>query len=359
MHEKLTKGFAVKKWFNLSAIALQLMSGSAFAMDCFWDGVCDSVSIEGSYLYWQLYGDNFDYLNVKTRQVAGVAGAAIEKDYTQDMDWDSGFRLGLSFDLPCAGMDVKTTWTDFHTSKNDKQNVVGQANQVITTVASPYLADSSTYELAADGSLIAKQKERFDFDVVNLEFGKWFSPDCAGLSLRPHVGMQFVQFEEKRNFTSSSLVGLDFDASRNLHTKQKFHGYGLRSGIDMKFPLFCDLSLVGSAAASIDWGKRTTRVNFNSVVITDEESFNQKRHDRVNRSILDLSLGLRWETILCECWGLSLEALWEQHQLFNASQLWRLRDDADAESRSPFGASGDKHGDLSMRGLTVRAALTF
>lgn len=349
----------MKKWINSSVIALQMMCGTAFAMDCFWDGLCDSISIEGSYLYWQLYGDNFDYLNVKTRQEEGLAGTAFEKDYTQDMDWDSGFRIGLSFDLPCTGLDVKSTWTDFHTSKRNNQAVVGQANSIITTVASPYFADSATYELESTGTLTASQKERFDFDVVNLEFGKWFSPGCYGLSLRPHVGMQFVQFEEKRNFTSSSFDGEFFQASRNLHAKQKFHGYGLRSGVDMKFPIFCDVSLVGSAAASIDWGKRSTHVSYDSTINSFVETFNQKRNDRVNRSILDLSLGLRWETTLCDCWGFSLEALWEQHQLFNASQLWRLRDDADIETRSPFGASGDKHGDLSMRGLTVRAALSF
>ncbi|MFV0340756.1 MAG: Lpg1974 family pore-forming outer membrane protein, partial [Parachlamydiaceae bacterium] len=181
--------------------------------------------------------------------------------------------------------------------------------------------------------------------------------------VRPHIGMQFVQFEEKRRFSGVESESEIFDHSIDSHIKQKFHGWGLRGGADMQFPLFCDITLVGGIAASIDWGKRSTSWNIANEFTegTVEDAFYQKRHDKVNRSILDLSLGLRWDTTFCNCWGFSLEALWEQHQLFNASQLWHLNNRLINDNSLPGspGNNGDKHGDLSLRGLTVRAALTF
>lgn len=347
---------------KLSAIALQLTCGSAMAMDCFWDDFCDRVSVEGSFLYWKLYGDNFDDLNVRNNNETNPIFVGEEKDYTQSMDWEPGFRVGLGFDLPCVGIDVQVDWTDFHTSKTDRENIFGQSGSVTTSLESPYLPESNIYEFSGTNSnVLVKQREHFDFDVVNLEFGKWFSPACTCLSLRPHIGLQFVQLEEKRSFFSSSFTDEQFVRNRNFHTHQRFRGYGLRSGVDMRFPLFCDISLVGGAAASIDWGRRTTRLNYDSFFSSEESSgnnFHQKRHDHTNRSILDLNIGLRWETTLCDCWGFALEALWEQHQLFNASQLWRLGDDL-SPTGQPFGNTGDKHGDLSLRGLTLKGELTF
>jgi hypothetical protein len=288
-----------------------------------------------------------------------------EKDYTQKMDWDPGFRIGLGFDLPCAGMDVKTNWTDFHTKKTNKVNLVGSSDDdLLVTAGNPYLADANAFVLSDETETLAvKQKEHFDYDVINLEFGKWFSPQCTIISFRPHIGMQFVQFEEKRRFSGiESELGV-FDHSIDSHIKQKFHGWGLRGGADLHFPLFCDISLVGGIAASIDWGRRSTSWNISNEFIegTVTDSFYQKRHDKVSRSILDLNLGLRWDTTFCNCWDFSLEALWEQHQLFNASQLWHLNNHLINDNSLPgaSGNNGDKHGDLSLRGLTVKAALTF
>jgi hypothetical protein len=207
----------------------------------------------------------------------------------------------------------------------------------------------------------ARQKISFSFDPVNLEIGKWIAFDCVSVLFRPHVGLQYLEYKDKRTFSRfSDAFEVTPSITGDYNFKQRFQGYGVRAGFDLMIPLFCDVSLVGNVAASIDWGRNkfsysaeTSSPSAEGALL--ENTLYLKKHSHASQSLIDLGIGFRWETCLCKCYDFSLEALWEQHQLINGSKLWTI---SQTSITNP-GAGGQRNTDLTIRGLTLTAGLSF
>lgn len=355
----------MRKWLLSSAIALQCFNLNAASNCC--DDFCNNLHVEASWLYWQVDSSNYNFLNTRTVLSTNDTNTSVvtEQETTQKMPWDSGFRLGFGFNLPCWGLDVKATWSDFHSSGTKKQTF-GQPSAADTTLSIVwpfigdvvFLSDSTATNQVLDYA--ARQKISFDFDPVNLEFGKWVSFDCVNIALRPHVGLQYLQYQDHRQFQRISNVANRPQASNEYSFKQRFQGFGLRGGFDLAMPLFCDITLVGNVAASIDWGRNKTSFKGNLISSTSSigapitRDLEVKRNEHNSQALIDLGIGLQWETCICDGYGLTIAALWEQHQLINGSKLW-----ANAPINANAIPNSDKKGDLTVRGLSLTAGLTF
>lgn len=353
----------MKKWLLTSAMALQCLNLNAAPQNS------DNFYVEASWLYWQVDSSNYDFLNARTTVLTNSGVNALntreEKDITQKMPWDSGFRVGLGYNLPCLGIDVKATWTDFHSSATKKASFV-QPNVTNTTdeYVWPLSQDNvsltdSTETLTGDPvDLFARQKISFAFDPVNVEFGKWLTFDCVNLQFRPHVGVQYLQYHDNRRFSRySNVFEVDGLATGEYQSKQKFQGFGVRAGFDVLMPLFCNISLIGNVAASIDWGRNkffysVDTIDFDGEGDSRENSLQLKKNSKASQALIDLGVGIRWDTCLCDCYDFSLEALWEQHQLINGSKPWTVQSNT-------LGAGFQRNTDLTVRGLTLTAGLTF
>ncbi|MFV0340168.1 MAG: Lpg1974 family pore-forming outer membrane protein [Parachlamydiaceae bacterium] len=358
----------MKKWLSFSLLTLQCCALQAWDPCC--DDICSNYYAEASWLYWQADSSNYDFVNITTSNSTSEGNLSennnSERDLSQKMPWDSGFRIGLGFDLPCWGMDVKATWTDFHSSGTKKLHVTQPTDDSVQYYTRPFMDGSLRLDSSNTAELKAKQKISFAFDPVNLEFGKWICFDCVSIVLRPHIGLQYLQYKDHRKFVDTFSFldeGNLISGEGYSKMKQKFQGFGVRGGFDARLPLFCDISLVGSVAASIDWGRN--KIHFDEQVdsmFSNGEEGNQfiqnsnlSKHYHHSQTLIDLGIGFRWDTCLCDCYNIELEALWEQHQLINGSKFWaNLQGNEES-----IGFHPDMRSDLSVRGLTLKAAVSF
>lgn len=206
--------------------------------------------------------------------------------------------------------------------------------------------------------MFARQKISFAFDPVNVEFGKWLTFDCINLQFRPHVGVQYLQYHDRRTFNAfSNTFEVDALTTGDYQFKQKFQGFVVRAGFDVLMPLFCNISLVGNLAASIDWGRNkffysVDTIDFDGEGDSRENSLQLKKNTKASQALIDLGFGIRWDTCICDCYDFSLEAVWEQHQLINGSKPWAVQSNS-------LGSGFQRNTDLTVRGLTLTAGLTF
>jgi hypothetical protein len=323
---------------------------------------CDNVSFDAAWLYWKISSDDFQYAVEKVTTVSGTPALSTSKEKFHDISFDlkSGFRIGVGFDLPSYGWGIYVDWTHFHASTNKSLTVVGDASPPQSvTVGFPVLNGFGSGVLGSGESVSVDGHIKFDYDTVDIEFGKWLSCGCNSLMFRPHAGFRVADIKEK--FTDSiSGTAVTFGpglASADFETDNHFKGFGVRVGLDTDFH-FCDgWSIIGRGAASAIWGNtrlKNTLVLSTAAIASSETDYIRENYHQT-RFITDLSLGVRWKTMACGCYPLTIQLAWEHHYLFNQHRYWV----DDAFDSTATTSSWRSTGDVALQGLTLTAGFDF
>lgn len=323
---------------------------------------CDNLSFNAAWLYWKASGDDFQYAIDKVRAPATGVGPYASKEKIHDLSFDlkSGFRVGVGFDVPRTAWGVNVDWTHFHTSAKGHTEVVGDATPAGTVTAGFPVLDGFTTGIIADGDVVTfAASDKFKYDTVDIEFGKWLCCGDSALMFRPHAGFRVADIQERFRDAVSSTGETEiggYSAAAWQH-KNHFKGFGVRVGIDTDFHLCDGFSLVGRGAASAIWG--TTKLR-NDLVLSNATlaafEVDEIREDYHNtRFITDLSLGIRWKTMACECYPVVIELAWEHHYLFGQHRYWV----DDAYGTEDATSSWKSAGDVALQGLTLSVGFDF
>ena len=338
---------------------------------------CDNFSFDASWLYWKASGDDFHYAVERERFVSGSAGGGSDlftsrqKIHDMNFDWDSGFRLGFGLNLPCQGWGVYVDWTHFDTSSSSKTHVEGLSPGDVTA-GLPVVGGFVTDILDDGQSADFKGHVKLRYNTVDIELGKWCNCDCC-FSFRPHVGLRLADIQERFRVHARGngsgpgtgnavLFDGDFTAG-NFHHKNRFKGAGIRVGLDTNLCLCEGWSFIGRGALSSIWGTTHLRNLFrtSTISVIDESSDFVREDYRQTRFITDLSLGIRWKTMACGCYPLTLEFAWEHHYLFNQHKYW-VDNSFALDGPPPFrdrASSLKSKGDVAFQGLTLTAGFDF
>jgi len=323
---------------------------------------CDNLSFDAAWLYWKTSGDELDYAVVKrTSTLSPTSHASHEKIHDIRGNWDSGFKIGFGFDVPCKGWNVYTAWTHYDSGSSHHLNVSGPStgSTDVVSVGFPVL-DRVTGTVAAGDEVDFEGKLNFRYNVVDVELGKWICCGNSCVMFRPHVGLRFADIHEKftDEFSINGSTQIDGFTNGAFHHKNNFKGAGVRAGLDVDLCLCEGWSIIGKGAASSVWGRTHLR---NHVVLADNTTSpdawdSEVREDyRQVRFITDLSLGLRWKTMACGCYPFTVELSWEHHYLFGQHRYW-VDDEA---STSVATSSWKKNGDIALQGLTLDIGFDF
>lgn len=323
---------------------------------------CDNLTFNAAWLYWKASGDDFQYA-VEKHSVTTVIGAntytdRVQKYHDLSFDLKSGFRVGLGFDVPRTCWGVNVDWTHFHPSAKDHTAVRGtSAGQ--TGVALPTLAFFSD-TLDADEEVIFAAANKFKYDTVDIEFGKWLCCGDSSLMFRPHAGFRVADIEERfrTGFVSDDTEGgFNGWSSVAWQHKNHFKGFGVRAGLDTDFHLCEGLSLVGRGAASAIWGTTSLKTNFAFADIdTVDLNVERTKENYHNvRFITDLSFGIRYRTMACDCYPVTIELAWEHHYLFGQHRYWVDDEYNSANANDSWRSTGD----VALQGLTLSFGFDF
>jgi len=333
-------------------------------------GWCDNLSFYGSWLYWKVNGDEFDYAVDKTRST--VAGITTDHESIHELkfDWESGFRLGAGVEFPRMSWGLDIIWTHYENSSSKSKSVVGQTGATQTFVSLPAVFNfGSTLTAGQTADFHSRLKLRYN--TVDFEFGKWCCCNSC-VTFRPHAGFRVADIQEGfHDRVIFSGTGADESFSTTGATngrffvKNRFKGVGVRAGLDLDLCLCEGWSLIGRGAASIIWGTTHLTQHFKYDTVAAANAYNSEIKDnyRHSRVITDLLFGIRYKTLACSCYPVFAELAWEHHFLFSQHRFWVDNSffPAGAGTATPLRttSSWKKNGDLALQGLTLTLGVDF
>ncbi len=344
---------------------------------------CDdgpNVYVNAAYTLWTArqeglaagYANNFltyDLLPDVTLVSPPAAGS------TSYPDWKlrSGFKVGLGayLDHDCWDLGLEYTW--FWNKNNGYSGVTSTVDVTYSAVPSTSGAVSPLWQAGAGFTV---GSTTLGWDTINSQWNNWFNRIDAELgrafyvghylSFRPFIGLLGAWEEQSFNIQHHSLsttagVNVRPDILYTVNNHQKWWGIGPYMGFDTAFIFTNDScnewSLFMDSGVALPWGHYQT--SSYQTWVQGPGSALPAGLDVVlannNSSIwnvapmLELALGLRWETTWSDCneWSFMLQAAWEE-------QVWLGHN-----LMSVLNVGNGGGNSYTMQGLTLKAQLDF
>ena len=328
--------------------------------------------------YWKAEQDGMAYaINNEITGTDALSGNAelsnlIDAQYKNpNFKWDFGFKAGFAYNSACDGWDIGILWTYFREGAKGHVEAEFDDNHALLPIWSQFQypnAGQAPFLFATD----IETFYRLHLNLIDIPLGREFWTSKR-LSFRPHVGLRisFIdqKFEIEHKGGSWSDPGLQIDVNDIVNLDNDYKGVGLRSGFDTVWHFGCGWGLYGNFALSVIYGKFT--VDHDESLRDADSPFSKhkiletKDSFRASRGMLDMGLGIEWESLLCDCqYGLKFSLGWEQHLFFHQNQLWRVVRIGGANGSGLFNNSGEnvyhqRRGTLGTQGWTLTGNFAF
>jgi hypothetical protein len=323
-----------------------MFASAALPLNSSWGGW--EVELSGEWLYWKAREEGMEYAAQGFIANRSPGEQKIrERLHGFNPDYQSGYRIELDVILPYDQWDVRCTWTRYNQTAHSK--VPQKEGKVVW----PLFLDSVTVIYQADS---ASARWNLNFNTFDLELGRSFFVG-KHLSLRPFVGFEGAWIEQKLHIAAVNFESLPRPFSTPLLSENNynnFQGYGLRTGIDSKWPLFYGMSLFANLSYSI-----LSSVFHVSQFQKNADSPRGHIKDRISFASqnFQMSGGITWEYLFCnERFSLDIHAGWEQQVWLDQNQLNILYGGNFGPS---VGRTFNQQGNLTLSGWLIGARFGF
>jgi hypothetical protein len=319
------------------------------------------VFATGEWLFWKAEEESLDY-GIQSPNFTNAGPFALSSS-TQGIrgkisninpEYQSGFRVGVVGILPHDKWDISLFWTSYVNRAHDS------ISPKLPKVVFPVYLNANTIPIA----LSAKAHWKLDFNVFDLELGRSFFVGNH-LSVRPFLAFQAAWIEQHLNIHYDDLTltyGMFNSPSSTTTPKitslnhSEFSGYGLRAGLNTKWPLAWGLSLLGNLSYSLLCSDFDLHQNEKNA----DGSYRTKLKDDLDLTsqVFQLFGGISWERQFENSrYYLNLHAGWEQQVWFDQNQFNLFLNQP--LSRSNVGDTINQQGNLTLSGLTLGATFGF
>lgn len=301
--------------------------------------------ISASFIYWTAREDHLGFAYREPVQGISSGTTVTSKSHVKHPDWNfrPGFKIAVGYLYDHDGWDVlgEYTWLRVRDTKESLS-----ANDLSTQ----RIQGIWPFSINIDDPTSVQTLWQLDFNVVDLELGRNFFISRY-LKLRPHFGLKGTWQDQHYHVAA---LGLSDNIPSIVMDKHKldYWGVGIRTGLDTAWHFSRCFSLYGEVSASLLWERfeAEEKTDIAPLEVGDAEPLTALyvgNDIRAVRPVVELTLGLRWETwFCCEHYHFSIEAGWEEQWWSDQNQLF----DAYQETRQ---------GDLSLHGLTLKARIDF
>jgi hypothetical protein len=156
-----------------------------------------------------------------------------------DFNWDTGFRAGLQYQAEHDTRDTKLYWTHFSTKTTGKHAL---AEQIL---APEFFSGFVSNNLFFGGNLDWK----IAMNMLDLDLGRRIDVGKS-VSIRPSIGLKSGSIKQTINANWNAVI---YTATENV--QHNFHGIGPSVGIDSKWNIYQQFSLIGNFSTAFMWGK--------------------------------------------------------------------------------------------------------
>ena len=319
--------------------------------------------VTGELLVWKATQDDMAYA-VQLDQNPTINGFNSGKVKNWRGKWAAGFRVGLGYNMAHDGWDIDAYWTHFNMhGKSEEDDNECECVAIFQPVFQP--KDFNNGNTTAVFVLEAEaRKWKLDINMVDLEMGREFFVS-KWLTLRPFVGLRGAWVRQKfeveyagngtfaSNYTTllAGANSVDFESM-----KTHMWGVGPRAGLNTQWGVGSGVSFYGNLALSTVWGRtKVTEVANaqNEVAATEAEIEHFSNKFSATRAILDLALGLRYDTTFADdSWAWGIWAGWESHYFWSQNKLFNFGGHSNGEFYQ-------YDGDLATNGVTIGMSFDF
>lgn len=325
------------------------------------DNSC-GFKIFGEYLYWKAVQDSLQYAAVLPGGVQQIINAFIEGEpvtiaekvsmIEPDFEFQSGFRIGLSYELPCSHFGFGIIWTSLH--ENIKSSTVAISDIIPITLPASLVfgfinRDPLDFTLASE----AISEWDFKYDALDFQIAKSCSFTCCD-TIIPFIGVKLARIKQKQFIEYFGFAIEDTPILVQNTKDNEFKGVGPSLGFEAVWEFCKNFNLTGGISGALLIGKFDVHVNPlvgmspNSIQV----DLDQSKHYRV-RPTVDFIIGLDWQPSISRNCFADLGIAYEVQYYWNQWQA------APALESSLIVGGFSPEGDLMMHGITVRAGLSF
>lgn len=188
--------------------------------------------------------------------------------------------------------------------------------------------------------------------------------------MRPHVGLRYgkiyqdFDLEHHGGSWSPRTMPQQDGFNNSVKIDNKFHGLGVRSGLDISWYLSCGFSLYSDFSASILSGRfNVDHSEDNRLVVSPHSStkvLETESSFKASRAILDFNFGLEWSALFCDSqYIVKTRFGWEHHLFFHQNQMWRVNRAANTTAANGENIFDQRRGSLTTQGWTFSFAFGF
>lgn len=305
-------------------------------LGCLW--------VKGSGLFMRACSDNLAF-GIQKRAKTHNHTSFKDEFVHPDQHWRWGYRGEIGTRILCDCWDVSLAYTHILDDASEEEH--NHRKERLFPIYGNHKDHRA--HIRADWDLM--------IDYADVTISRTFCI-CDCVNLKPHIGGRgarvHADYKIRNHFVHSErhlVEKIDLD--------NHFRGAGIKAGLDGVWKIGCGLSLVSNSAGSILWGRRHDEFT-NRTFATVNNKRKQVRKDVFsdrdckNIYMIDLGVGLRWETSCLCCVTLGIEAMYESHMFINFSHFANKKDILD----TPTLAEGSR-GDLTVNGGRFSAYLSF
>ncbi len=303
--------------------------------------------ITADFIWWRAQEDGLVYAFDGASTTPGVS-ASKGRIHQPRFKYEPGFKVGFGLKFRHDGWDFYSNYTWLQTNSDQTKRTTHKPAS--SSLISNYLIEGTVPAFVSIANE-AKANWSLHFNALDLELGRnfWIS---RWLTLRPQFGLKFswikqnyhVQYEDASTVTGSGLA----DANIRLHNEQRQWGLGIRTGLDAAWYMWRKWCIYGEFDFTALWNSmHITRKDTTSSPDTESfTSLNTKRRNHPVTAILELGLGLRFETTFHnDDYLFMLQAGWEDQIWFDHNELFFINSQAPSN--------------LTFEGLTIKAGFDF
>lgn len=279
--------------------------------------------LEAAYLYWR---SSIEDLSV-TSDIQRQGTLQIKETIKQiDYKYESGFKLGLGYNLSYDYWDIFANWTRLHTQPHSSWSSTSQT--LNASLLAPFEGSGIL------GSNSVNSRWNLHFDTVDLELGRRLFLG-RNLAIRPYAGLKGAWVTSRLNTSYAGINSSVFN-SANVSLKDRNQGIGLRFGMQGRWDLGCsNFAILANIAGAILWNNIKTTNNTDEFLSNGSLALgggSKHAHYRTLKPLVECFIGLDWGSCFCKKYylgvsaGYEMQFWWDYNTFFVATRNTTMYD---------------------------------
>lgn len=314
---------------------------------------CGEWVVGIDYLFWRADQSGMTYA-VGGENPNIVIGESIgnTRNFQQESDWHSGFRLGVGYDLPCS-WGLNFSWTRFHNRAKSHDNAPVIIATELLDIQGDFFFGGTTFGGTTNSCW------NLNFDMLDLDIGTCLYANCR-FSFSPYLGLKGGWIYQNQKIFYNNFVGNfgspnQFFINSTVNEINRFSGAGPKVGFYSEYNFFKCFSLISNFSTALLYGFSHNPTTTFIDNLTEEVVETNSRFDFHQRQIVptvQMLIGLQWDRCFCSCYEVSLALAYELQYFWNT---WRNQN---STTQTIF-ITDAGYGDLMFQGITAELALQF